>query len=62
MPRTLVTGAAGFVGAWVVETFQLCGLPVRAAFGSGTAPFDWLGDRLKSLLATCCPSPNCAMQ
>jgi nucleoside-diphosphate-sugar epimerase len=30
MQKVLVTGAAGFLGAWIVESFQLAGLPVRA--------------------------------
>ncbi len=34
MQKILVTGAAGFVGAWVVESFQLSGIPVRAGIRS----------------------------
>lgn len=34
MQRILVTGAAGFVGAWVVEACELCGIPVRAGIRS----------------------------
>lgn len=30
MQKVLVTGAAGFLGGWVVECFQLSGIPVRA--------------------------------
>lgn len=34
MQKILVTGAAGFVGAWVVESFRLSGIPVRAGIRS----------------------------
>ncbi len=34
MQKVLVTGAAGFVGGWVVECFQLSGIPVRAGIRS----------------------------
>jgi UDP-glucose 4-epimerase len=34
MNKVLVTGAAGFVGAWVVESFRLGGIPVRAGIRS----------------------------
>lgn len=34
MQKVLVTGAAGFVGAWVVECFHLSGIPVRAGIRS----------------------------
>jgi nucleoside-diphosphate-sugar epimerase len=34
MQKILVTGAAGFVGAWVVESFHLSGIPVRAGIRS----------------------------
>ncbi|MCA9192636.1 MAG: NAD(P)-dependent oxidoreductase [Planctomycetales bacterium] len=30
MQKVLVTGAAGFVGGWVAESFDLAGIPVRA--------------------------------
>lgn len=30
MKKVLVTGAAGFLGGWIVESFHLAGLPVRA--------------------------------
>lgn len=30
MQKVLVTGAGGFLGGWVVESFQLSGIPVRA--------------------------------
>ena len=34
MQKILVTGAAGFVGAWVVESFLNSGIPVRAGIRS----------------------------
>lgn len=34
MEKILVTGAAGFVGAWVVECFHASGIPVRAGIRS----------------------------
>ena len=34
MKKVLVTGAAGFVGGWVVESFLLSGIPVRAGIRS----------------------------
>jgi len=34
MKKVLVTGAGGFVGGWVVESFLLAGIPVRAGLRS----------------------------
>jgi nucleoside-diphosphate-sugar epimerase len=34
MQKVLVTGAAGFVGAWIVEGFQVSDIPVRAGIRS----------------------------
>ena len=34
MKKVLVTGAAGFLGGWVVESFLLSGVPVRAGIRS----------------------------
>jgi nucleoside-diphosphate-sugar epimerase len=74
MQKILVTGAAGFVGAWVVESFQLCGIPVRAGIRSWNSavrlarreiekvPCDVLAiDQLRSAMEGCEAVVHCAV-
>ncbi len=74
MQKILVTGAAGFVGAWVVESFQLSGIPVRAGVRSWNSaarlarrtiemvPCDVLStDQLRSAMAGCDAVVHCAV-
>jgi len=74
MQKILVTGAAGFVGAWVVESFQLSGIPVRAGIRSWNSavrlarrdveivPCDVLSsDQLRSAMEGCDAVVHCAV-
>ena len=74
MQKILVTGAAGFVGAWVVESFQLSGVPVRAGIRSWNSavrlarrdveivPCDVLSsDQLRSAMEGCDAVVHCAV-
>jgi nucleoside-diphosphate-sugar epimerase len=74
MQKILVTGAAGFVGAWVVESFHFSGIPVRAGIRSWTSaarlarqaieivPCDVLSkNQLRSAMEGCDAVVHCAV-
>ncbi len=74
MRKILVTGAAGFVGAWVVESFHRSGIPVRAGVRRWTStarlargttemvPCDVLSlTQLRSAMADCDAVVHCAV-